>query len=124
MINFDDIFSRVEKVNAAAGDVLIFYIKTDDAGLPYLSLDEYLDIFNTVKNFLDDKNVSVLFMIDKVCLFSVENANEAKEHLKKCVSYIQEAVNKAGDIENGKFRNPIQVQFYCKDAEGQTGGSS
>lgn len=88
MINFDDIFSKVEKVNAAAGDVLIFYIKTDDAGMPYLSVDKYLDIFNTVQNFLDDKNISVLFMVDKVSLFSVENANEAKEHLKKCISYI------------------------------------
>lgn len=88
MINFDDIFSKVEKVNAAAGDVLIFYIKTDDTGMPYLSVDKYLDIFNTVQNFLDDKNISVLFMVDKVSLFSVENANEAKEHLKKCISYI------------------------------------
>lgn len=123
MINYDDIFSRVEKMDAAVGDVLIFYIKTDDAGLPYLSVDKYLDIFNTVQNFLDDRNASALFMVDKICLFSVENANEAKEHLKKCISYIQEAVNKAGDIENGKFRNPIQVQFYCEDAEGQTGGS-
>lgn len=123
MINYDDIFSRVEKVNAAAGDVLIFYIKTDDAGIPYLNVDKYLDIFNTVQNFLDDKNISVLFMIDKVCLFSVENANEAKEHLKKCISYIQEAVNKAGDIENRKFQNPIQVQFYCKDAGDQTESS-
>lgn len=123
MINFDDIFSKVQKINAAAGDVLIFYIKTDDTGLPYLSVDEYLDIFNTVQNFLDDKNISVLFMIDKVCLFSVENANEAKEHLKKCISYIQEAVNKAGDIENRKFQNPIQVQFYCEDAGSQTESS-
>ena len=124
MINYDDIFSRVQKINAAAGDVLIFYVKTDDAGVPCLDVDEFLNVFNTMQNFLDDKNISALFMIDKICLFSVENANEAKEHLKKCISYIQEAVNNAVDIENGKFRNPIQVQFYCEDAEGQTSGSS
>lgn len=118
MINYDDIFSRVQKINAAAGDVLIFYVKIED-----VSVDVMRDAFVALQNYLDDRGISAIFMIDKICLFSVENANEAKEHLKKCISYIQEAVNKAGDIENGKFRNPIQVQFYCEDAEGQTGGS-
>ncbi len=118
MINFDDIFSRVEKVSAAAGNVLIFYVKTQE-----VAVDVMRDAFVALQDYLDDRGISAIFMIDKISLFSVENAHEAKEHLKKCISYIQEAVNKAGDIENGKFRNPIQVQFYCKDAGDQNESS-
>lgn len=53
-----------------------------------MSLDDLRDAFVALQDYLDDRGISVIFMIDKISLFSVENANEAKEHLKKCISYI------------------------------------
>jgi len=44
--------------------------------------------------------------MDKICLFSIEDAERTMKILEKCISYIREAIGYTPDIENGTFREP------------------
>lgn len=56
-----------------------------------------------IGDILKDKDATGIFMMDKIWLFSVENSEEAIKSLENCISYIQEAIDKVRDIENGKI---------------------
>lgn len=101
----NEIISSIQKLNPKAGDVLMFYIKTDEYGTPIMDLDVVRQTEEMIGNILEDtgvKNVASLFLMDKICLFSIENTTSVINELKNCISYIQEAIDKVRDIENGK----------------------
>lgn len=111
------VVNEIKKININKGDILIFHIATDDCGVPMCPLEVVQQTANMIGDILEDKDATGIFMMDKICLFSVENSKEAIESLENCASYIQEAIDKVRDIENGKIcAEDAVIQF--KDAAG------
>jgi hypothetical protein len=51
---------------------------------------------------------------DKICLSSVENSKIVIKSLEKSISYIQEAIDKIRDIENGNSEESFAVVDMSK----------
>ena len=64
-----------------------------------------------IEDILEDKGVTGLFLMDKICLFSIDDANTAIERLENCISDIREAANKVSDIENGNFGDYVTIDM-------------
>jgi len=52
-------------------------------------------------------------LLDKICLFSVDDAKVVIKRLENYISYIREAMDKVVNIENGKFLESVKVDFKC-----------
>lgn len=110
----NEIVSSIQKLSPKAGDVLMFYIKTDEYGTPMMNLEAVQQTVEMVTNILEDrgdKGVAGLFLMDKICLFSIENADTAIKRLENCISYIREAADQVPDIENGNFGDPVTIEM-------------
>ena len=114
----NEIVSSIQKLSPKAGDVLIFYVKTDDDGFPMIGLDNVRQTAEMIGNILEDKGVAGLFLMDKICLFSIDNVDTAIKRLENCISDIREAANKVPDIENENFGDPVTIEM--KDAQDQS----
>lgn len=100
----NEIISSVEKLDVKSGDVLLFNVRTDEEGIPLIDLDVVSQTAKMLSEILEGKGVKGvigLFMLDKICLFSIENYKGAIKRLEDTISYIQEAIDKVRDIENG-----------------------
>ena len=107
----NEIVSSIQKLSPKAGDVLMFYIKTDEYGTPMMSLDTVRQTAEMIENILEDKDVAGLFLIDKICLFSIDSADTAIKRLENCISYIREAADQVPDIENGNLEDPVTIKM-------------
>lgn len=110
----NEIVSSIQKLSPKAGDVLMFYIKTDEYGTPMMNLEAVQQTVEMVTNILEDrgdKGVAGLFLMDKICLFSIENADTAIKRLENCISYIREAADQVPDIENGNLGDPVTIEM-------------
>lgn len=110
----NEIVSSVQKLSPKAGDVLMFYIKTDEYGTPMMSLEAVRQTVEMVTDILEDrgdKGVTGLFLMDKICLFSIDDANTAIKRLENCISYIREAADQVPDIENGNLGDPVTIKM-------------
>ena len=99
----DKIFSSIKKLELNDGDTLLFQIKTDDQGLPYIDLDVINKMFIELKKVFPKNNI--VFIFDKISLFSVEEQKETIERLKNYISLIQEQIRQAENIKNGEPEN-------------------
>ena len=52
----------------------MFYVKTDDNGIPMIGLNKIRQTAEMLGNILEDKGVTGLFLMDKICLFSIDDA--------------------------------------------------
>ena len=111
MTDQNEIVSSIQKLSPKAGDVLIFYVKTDDDGFPMIGLDNVHQTAEMLENILKDKGVTGLFLMDKICLFSIDDADTAIKRLEKCISDIREAPYYVPDIENGTWK----LGRFCDD---------
>ena len=118
MTDQNEIVSSIQKLSPKAGDVLMFYIKTDDDGFPMMDLEAVRQTAEMLGNILEDKGVTGLFLMDKICLFSIDNVDTAIKRLENCISDIREAANKVPDIENENFGDPVTIEM--KDAQDQS----
>ena len=108
----NEIVSSIQKLSPKAGDVLMFYIKTDEYGTPMMDLDAVRQTAEMiVGNILEDKGVAGLFLMDKICLFSIDSADTAIKRLENCISYIREAADQVPDIENGNLGDPVTIEM-------------
>ena len=107
----NEIVSSIQKLSPKAGDVLMFYIKTDEYGTPMMSLDTVRQTAEMIENILEDKDVAGLFLIDKICLFSIDSADTAIKRLENCISYIREAADQVPDIKNGNLGDPVVIKM-------------
>lgn len=110
----NEIISSIQKLSPKAGDILMFYIKTDEYGTPMMSLEAVQQTVKMVTNILEDrgdKGVAGLFLMDKICLFSIDSADTAIKRLENCISYIREAANQVPDIENGNLGDPVTIEM-------------
>ena len=107
----NEIVSSIQKLSPKAGDVLMFYIKTDDDGTPMMDLDAVRQTAEMIGNILEDKGVAGLFLMDKICLFSIDSADTAIKRLENCISYIREAADQVPDIENGNLGDPVTIEM-------------
>ena len=114
----NNIFSAVEKVHPESGDFLLFYIKTDDEGVSLSGWNEVESAARVIGDLLKDKGAWGVFIMDKICLFSVENAEELTETLNKQISAIQEVKKKLGDLKSGKSAEPYFI-INMKEIEDQ-----
>ena len=80
--------------------------------MPLVSLDTVQQTAKMLGDILENKNVTGLFLLDKICLFSIDDPKKVINKLEKCISYIQEAVDKVRDIENRKFGETFVVTDY------------
>lgn len=62
-----------------------------------------------VSNLLKEKRVYSLFLFDKICLTSIENAEEVIKSLEDSIFYIQETIDKVRDIKNEKSEKNFTV---------------
>ena len=111
MTDQNEIVSSIQKLSPKAGDVLIFYVKTDDDGFPMIGLDNVQQTAEMLGNILEDKGVTGLFLMDKICLFSIDDADTAIKRLENCISYIREAADQVPDIENGNLGDPVTIEM-------------
>lgn len=107
----NEIVSSIQKLSPKEGDVLMFYIKTDEYGTPMMDIDAVRQTAEMMGEILEDKGVTGLFLMDKICLFSIDNADTAIKRLENCISYIQEAAEQAPDIENGNLGDPVEIDM-------------
>ena len=110
----NEIVSSIQKLSPKAGDVLMFYIKTDEYGTPMMNLDTVRQTVEMVTDILEergDKGVTGLFLMDKICLFSIDSADTAIKRLENCISYIREAADQVPDIENGNLGDPVTIEM-------------
>ena len=108
----NEIVSSIQKLSPKAGDVLMFYIKTDEYGTPMMDVDAVRQTAEMIRNILEDKGVAGLFLMDKICLFSIDSADTAiKRRLENCISYIREAADQVPDIENGNLGDPVTIEM-------------
>lgn len=117
----NEIVSSIQKLSPKAGDVLMFYIKTDEYGTPMMSLEAVQQTVKMVTDILEDrgdKGVTGLFLMDKICLFSIDDANTAIKRLENCISDIREAANKVPNIKNGNFGDLVTIEM--KDTQNQS----
>lgn len=106
----NEIISSIQKLSPKVGDVLIFYIKTDEYGTPIIDLDVLQQTANAMEKIMDN-GVSTIFLMDKICLFSIESADTAIKRLENCISYIKEAVDQVSGIENGKLGSSVMIEM-------------
>ena len=107
----NEIVSSIQKLSPKAGDVLMFYIKTDEYGNPMMDLDAVRQTAEVVGNILEDKDVAGVFLMDKICLFSIDSVDTAIKRLENCISYIREAADQVPDIENGNLGDPVTIEM-------------
>lgn len=105
----NQILSSLKKINPKSGDILLFYIKTDENGIPLVDLETVEQTAEMVGEVLEEKEAAGIFLFDKICLFSVENSERVIERLKQYISAIQEATDKVRDIENGNSEESFLV---------------
>ena len=108
----NEIVSSIQKLDLKENDILLFNIRTDEQGIPLVSLDTVRQTAKMLGDILENKNVTGLFLLDKICLFSIDDPKKVINELEKCISYIQEAADKVRDIENGKSGEPFAVIDY------------
>lgn len=111
----NEIVSSIQKLSPKAGDVLMFYIKTDEYGNPMIDLDIVQQTANMIEKIVDD-SVSIMFLMDKICLFSIDSVDTMIKRLENCISYIREAADQVPDIENGDFGDPVTIEM--EEAQG------
>ena len=109
MTDQNEIVSSIQKLSPKAGDVLMFYIKTDEYGTSMVDLDVVQRTVNMIEKIVD-KGVSIMFLMDKICLFSIEDADAAIKRLENCISYIRDATDQVPDIENGNLGDPVTIK--------------
>jgi len=107
----NEIVSSIQKLSPKAGDVLMFYIKTDEYGTPMMDLEAVRQTAEMIGNILEDKGVAGLFLMDKICLFSIDSADTAIKRLENCISYIREAADQVPDIENGNLGDLVTIEM-------------
>lgn len=106
----DKIFSSIKKLELNDGDTLLFQIKTDDQGLPYIDLNEISKMFVGLDKVFPKNNI--IFIFDKISLFSVEEQKETIERLKDYISLIQEQIRQAENIKNGEPENDFSFNNF------------
>lgn len=116
MIKQSELVSAVEKLTPAAGDVFLFFIKTDDQGLPFVEMDVAQQTADMIGEIFEESGAKAIFLFDKICLFSVGDSERMIKSLKNCISTIDEATDQALDIESGIFENAVVIDM--KDALG------
>ena len=110
-IDQNKIVSSIQKLSPKAGDVLIFYIKTNEYGTPMVNLATVQQTAEMIRNILEGTDVAGLLLVDKICLFSIESADTVIKRLENCISYIKETVDQAPDIKNGNLENPVTIKM-------------
>lgn len=116
MIKQSELVSAVEKLTPAAGDVFLFFIKTDDQGLPFVEMDVAQQTADVIGEIFEESGAKAIFLFDKICLFSVGDSERMIKSLKNCISTIDEATDQALDIESGIFESAVVIDM--KDALG------
>ena len=106
----NEIVSSVQKLSPKAGDILMFYIKTDECGNPMIDLDVVQQTANMIEKIVDD-SVSIMFLMDKICLFSIDSVDTTIKRLENCISYIREVADQVPDIENGNFGDSVTIKM-------------
>lgn len=112
----NEIISSIQRINPKDGSVLIFYVKTNEQGIPLVSLETIQETANIVFQAFKERNVTGLFLLDKICLFSIADSKRAIRKLEETISYIQEAIDKIRNIENENFREAAVIDV--KNAAG------
>ena len=107
----NEIVSSIQKLSPKAGDVLMFYVRTDDNGFPMIGLDKVRQTAEMLGNILEDKGATGLFLMDKICLFSIDDANTAIKRLEDGIFDIREAADKVPDIENRNFGDLVTIDM-------------
>lgn len=107
MINQEEFIERIQKINCEKGNLLVFYIKTDQYGAFLCDVGRIRQCFDDITSALPE-GVTAIMLPDKIWLSSIEDCERAIEDLKKCISYLQEAMDKIGDIKNENYRKRME----------------
>lgn len=106
-----DIFSQIQKIEPKQGDVLLFHVKTDDDGIPFCDIDTIHQTAEMLQKVLEPKKAIGFIMLDKICLFSVEDYQSAIKSLENSISIIQESKSALQELKNRKGRFPAVVNL-------------
>ena len=113
MTDQNEIISSIQQLSPKHGDILMFYVKTNEDGIPMMDIETLEQTAKVVENVLNQKKLWGLFLLDKICLFSIDDAKATIKRLENYISYIREAMDKVENIENGKFLESVKIDFKC-----------
>lgn len=111
----NEILSSIEKITPKDGDVLLFYIKTDNNGIPLIDIETAQQTADLIGDMFVDKNVRALFLMDKCCLFSVSDSERAIKRLEKAISAIRETDKQLMYIESGNSEKSFVTVDLAED---------
>lgn len=99
----DDYFDGITKLHPEEGDVFLFHMKTDDMGVPLANVETMQEQMTVISHTLESAGIqtAIAAVTDKICLFSVADAEKVVRQLEEVIKYVQEAKEKLVDIENG-----------------------
>lgn len=102
MIDENEILAGIMKVKPEDGDILIFYIKTDDEGFPLVDMTHINASFHLVNDLLqkENKKCGCIFLLNKFYLPFVKNSDEAIRELEEVKSSIEKAIEQVRSIKN------------------------
>ena len=96
----DNAVSAVIRLQPADDDVLLFKIATDDDGIPLCELEVARQTAQMVQDALSQQgsNAACVFVLDKMCMFSIESCDSAIEKLQKTINNLVAAKE---ELKNG-----------------------
>lgn len=84
------IFESIIKIKPEKGESLLFTVKTDEYGNPLMEYEVITETAQIIRDAIDE-DIPVIFMFDKVALYSVETNEETVKRLEKVIDYVKNA---------------------------------
>jgi len=91
------IFESIIKIKPEKGESLLFTVKTDEYGNPLMDFEVVAEAAHIISDAIGE-DIPVIFMFDKIELYSVETNEETVKRLEKVIDYVKNA----GDCEDFK----------------------
>ena len=101
--------SKLTKLRPKDGDVFVFFVETDDNGIPKVDFETIQQSAKMLGEAV--KPAIAVFMLDKFGIYSCENYQGLINGLQQIISSIQEAAENVGSIKNG---NPLEPDVVVR----------
>lgn len=96
------IFESIIKIKPEKGESLLFTVKTDEYGNPLMEYEVITETAQIIRDAIGE-DIPVIFMFDKIELYSVETNENTVKKLEKVIDYVKNAGD-GWDSEKKEFK--------------------